>query len=1164
MRVAAKGRLTSVLVFAGMLAFVVGVVLGIPFCNLAAVDTASAEGVAPWWHVNVGSRPTDLTPGIERTIVVSAANLGDTDAEGNTGSPIVLRDVLPADVKVEKAFYLASAPEQAGGCAVHPASAGREEVECIYEGVLSPFLTLEGYIYVEVEPQALTAGTSPDEASVSGGGAAKVSTSESLKMNALPAKFGMETFEMVPENEDGAPETQAGAHPFQFTTTVILNSGDETLGKEAFEAGEIGFGDVVQPALPKDLSFRLPPGFVGNPSPFEQCKEGQFEKEKCPLGAQVGVAVESVDNPLHATDSVPVFNMVPAVGEPARFGFKYGPVPVFIDTSVRTGGDYGVTASVKNITEVGQLLSSQVTLWGWPGDPRHNVSRGYECTGVYPLFGLCTSPADPVKAPFLSLPTSCPAKPASEPFSAEMEGDSWPGPNKAQEETGLVEYRLHDALEPSIGLDGCDRLGFEPSIDVSPDVPEASKSTGVNVDLHVPQEAVLTPNGLAESDVKETTVRLPQGLAVNPAGADGLEACTEAEVGYEPGVSPPAGSPPGGFVFSEGLPEPFCPNAAKIGKATITTPLLPNPLEGAVYIATQDENPFKSLLALYLVAEDPKAGVLVKLPGKVLLCQNAGEEIAGQACEAPGQMTAAFASPQLPFEDAKFEFFGGERAPLTTPPLCKGGEGEEGYKTTTVIESWAENGARTPSSEFDITEGPNGGPCPNRPPFSPSLAQLPFSPSLTAGTTSNQAGGFSPFTMTMSREDGDQQLQGVQLHMPAGLLGMLSKVTPCEEARANNGTCGPESEIGETTASVGVGGRPYTVAGGRVYITGPYHGTPYGLSIVEPAKAGPFDLEHTLVHSPACDCLIVRAKIEVDRTTAALTVTANSGAEEDAIPTVIEGVPLEIKDVNVTITRKEFIFNPTDCEPLSLSGVLTSAEGAVFAPSPVSFHVTNCAALAFTPTFAGSTQAHNTRTEGASLKTTVTYPSTPQGTEADIAKVKVSLPAKLPARLSTLQKACPEKTFAEDPANCPAPARVGEATTSTPVLPNTLSGPAYFVSHGEAKYPELVIELKGDNVTIDLHGETAISKKGVLTSTFNTVPDAPFSSFELTLPEGHYSALTANGANLCKTGSLTMPTELVAQDGTVIKQSTKVKITGCPKKTVHRHRKKGRRKGKKK
>ncbi|HEV3323512.1 MAG TPA: hypothetical protein VG147_15110 [Solirubrobacteraceae bacterium] len=1046
--------------------------------------------------------------------MISATNLGDDDIDAGGGSPVTVEATLPAGIVATEAFYGAGEEDIWGGgsCKVEAAS----KVICTFGGTLPPYQRVEVNIYVKAEKEA-AGGTA--NVVVAGGGAGEVSAEGRLTVSGEATPFGVEAFESIPENATGSLDTQAGSHPFQLTTTLVLNAGTET--------PEFGpkLGNVTQPAQPKDLRVDLPPGLVGNPSPFPQCTEGQFEHETCPVGAQVGVASATVAYPLKKTISEPVFNMVPARGEPARFGFDAAGIPAFLDASVRTGEDYGITVSSNNITQTGAFLAAQVSIWGWPGDPRHNSSRGYECAaGVAPA----TCPEDTVKAPFLSLPTSCPA----EPFTVSVEGDSWATPGKPSVPTTPARstYVLHDSSDPSIGLEGCNKLSFEPSISAVPDVPDASSATGLSVDVHVPQREVLIPNDDAESDVKEISVKLPAGVAVNPAGADGLEACSETEMGYLPEEGALPGGPPGGERFTPGLPEPFCPNAAKVGIATIKTPLLPDSLEGAVYIATQEGNPFKGLVALYLVAEDPAAGVLVKLAGEVALDPTTG------------QLTARFPVPQLPFEDGTFEFFGGERAPLATPAQCGTYTTEASFKPWSGNEEADEEEVAHSSSSFQIASGPHGSPCSN---------PLPFKPALTAGSINLQAGGYGPFTMTMSRTDGEQPLRGVQLRLPPGLLGTLSSVTPCEETQANAGTCGPESLIGETTVSAGVGGHPYTVTGGRVYITGPYHGAPYGLSVVNPAKAGPFDLERTKSHSPACDCLVVRAKIEVNPITSALTVTANSGNEENAIPTILEGIPLQIKDVNVTVNRAGFTFNPTDCNPLSIAGTLTSAEETLFSPPSVLFQVTNCAALAFKPVFAASTAAHNSRAEGASLTTTVTYPSTPQGTEADIAKVKVSLPAKLPARLSTLQKACTEQTFAANPANCPAASRIGEATTDTPVLPGPLSGPAYFVSHGGAKYPELVIVLQGDNVTIDLHGETAISKKGVLTSTFNTVPDAPFSSFELKLPEGPYSALTANGANLCKAGSLTMPTELVAQDGAVIDQSTKVKIAGCPKQGKH-------------
>ncbi len=1101
---------------------------------LCLAFAASAGAAVAWWHLDASSQPANLPPSGSGTIVVSATDLGDADVNGSK-VPVKLVDKLPPNLTATSVSGEAGLLGFRGAVECEIPSA--HLVECKFEEDLPSYERLE----IEIEVSVGAAPSAANEVSVSGGesyscaevasGAGQytnsvcsaegtgefelqlsgktvsaTSATQTLAANSAPVEFGVEKYELTASNEDGSPDRQAGSHPFGLTTTLDLS-------RSAVSPN--------QPALPKDLVFKLPPGLIGNPTPFPQCSAAAFHHpwkqtfaNECPAKTALGVAVVTLRFPEAQEEEtvtlpVPVFNLKPAVGEPARFGFDALNVPVILDTSVRTGEGYGVTVSSENISQTTPVYGAQVTLWGVPGDPSHDRARGWSCLSGGILGqpgGPCAPLGEATPSPFLALPTSC-----TGPLQTSVEADSWA-------QAGTFTKPLDAVPDPS--LNGCNRLPFSPSISVAPDGQAASAPSGLTVDVHVPQDLTLNPNGLAEADVEDTTVTLPEGVALNAAAADGLGACSEAQIALESHTVP------------------TCPEASKVGTVEITTPLLPNPLTGAAYLATQDQNPFGSLLAMYIVAQDPVSGTLVKVAGEV------------DPNPVTGQLVTTFDNtPQLPFEDLRLHFFGGSRAPLATPAKCGG------YQTTASFAPWSGNAEVPANSEFDITSGPNGGPCPG--------ASLPFAPTLAGGTTNVAAGAFTPFTMTMSREDGSQQLQGIQLHMPPGLLGMLSRVTLCEEAQADVGACGEASKIGETTVSVGVGGTPYTVAGGSVYITGPYHSAPYGLAIEEPAKAGPFDLENTKAHHPACDCLVVRAKIEVNPLTSALTVTANSGGEEDAIPTMLEGIPLQIKHVNVTINRSDFTFNPTDCNKLSLTGSLSSAEGASSSLA-VPFQVTNCAALAFKPTFAASTAAHNTRTEGASLKTTVTYPSTPQGTEANIAKVKVSLPAKLPARLTTLQKACPEQTFAANPASCPAAARVGEAKTSTPVLPNPLSGPAYFVSHGGAKYPELVIELKGDNVTLDLHGETAISKGGVLTSTFDTVPDAPFSSFELNLPEGPYSALTANGANLCKAGSLTMPTELTAQDGAVIKQSTKVKITGCPKKKVVKHKaKKGKRKGKK-
>jgi len=368
--------------------------------------------------------------------------------------------------------------------------------------------------------------------------------------------------------------------------------------------------------------------------------------------------------------------------------------------------------------------------------------------------------------------------------------------------------------------------------------------------------------------------------------------------------------------------------------------------------------------------------------------------------------------------------------------------------------------------------------------------------------------------------------------MPSGLLGTLSAVKLCGEAEGNAGTCGPESLIGHTTVSVGLGGNPYTVNGGEVFITGPYHGAPYGLSIVNPAKAGPFDLGK----------VIVRAKIEVNPENAALTITSDSTGPYQ-IPQIIDGIPLQIKHVNVSVDRPDFTFNPTNCAPQEIGGALTSSQGTVKALH-VPFQVTNCAVLGFKPIFSVSTNGKTSRANGASLHVKLTYPKEPFGSQANIGKVKVDLPKQLPSRLTTLQKACPDSTFNANPAACPPDSKIGSATATTPVLPVHLEGPAYFVSHGGAKFPELIIALSGEGVTVYLHGETFISPAGITSSTFRTIPDVPIGVFELNLPQGPDSALAANG-NLC-TSKLTMPTSFVAANGMKIGQSTPVSVTGCP------------------
>ncbi|HWY17820.1 MAG TPA: NHL repeat-containing protein [Solirubrobacteraceae bacterium] len=1009
--------------------------------------------------------------------------------------------------------------------------------------------------------------------------------------------FGVKSYEISFQNEDGSLDTQAGSHPYRFVNSFELNSHFKRMESNA-DSPYIRLPDGVL----RNVKIDLPPGFVGNPNaPSEHCTGQQLQVQivtvPCP-GANVGKLNLDWSQNASRTQgwSDNLFAMAPVRGVALQLGTNFFIPLLYINNGVLAGGNYPVQVSVTEAPASAAVIRSKAVLSGvlFPcavvGGTRGRYESGCQEAVTGSIGGEFERGTGPSTA-FLTMPTGCHG-----PLGSTIEAESWEEPGHWAKKSTVT----HDSAGTPVALTGCSKLKFPAEISVKPDTTNASTSSGLTVNVHVPQTAALNPTGLAESALRDTTVTLPQGVVINPSGGGGLEACTsdpgalvagalgspgdqigykgqeELNKEYEPGVK--------WNTFTSEVANPlapgsnFCPNGSKVGTVKIKTPLLEHELEGSVYLAAQESNPFGSLIAMYIVAEDPFSGSLVKLAGEVSLNPQTGQIV-----------TTFKNTPDVPFENLELHFFGGERAPLATPSRCGT------YTTKAVFVPWDGNGAAEPTSSFTIDHGPGGGPCPG--------AVLPFNPTVNAGATNIQAGAFSPLTVTMNRKDGEQNLKSIEAKLPPGLSGVLTGVELCPEPRANEGLCGANSLVGEATIGVGVGNQPFTVTGGKFYLTGPYNGhgsctvgeagcAPFGLTFEVPAKAGPFDLANTKNNHPACDCVLVRGKIELDPLTAAITITSNPPGTPDSIPTSIEGIPLEIQHVNATTTRGQFQFNPTNCSKMALTGTLQLSEGGTSMIS-TPFQVTNCAALKFEPKFSVSTSGKTSKANGASLTAKVTYPSVPQGTDADIAKVKVELPLQLPSRLSTLQKACLAKVFNANPAACPSESKIGYATVHTPLIPVPLQGPAIFVSHGGEAFPSLTMVLQGYGITIDLVGTTFISKSGVTSTTFKTVPDQPFSSFELTLPEGPYSALTANG-NLCSltktvtvkkkvtvktTGrkrtlmrkvketqpaTLAMPTEFVAQNGAEIHQNTPVSVTGCaktkPAKKKARNTKRGRKK----
>jgi hypothetical protein len=691
---------------------------------------------------------------------------------------------------------------------------------------------------------------------------------------------------------------------------------------------------------------------------------------------------------------------------------------------------------------------------------------------------------------FFTNPAAC----AGEPLVSSAHMDSWQEPGRFNTD-GAPDFsdpNWAGGTSEAPPVTGCNLLRFEPSLSVQPETTAADSPTGLGFELKVPQSE--EPGGLGTPPLRDAAVKLPAGLTVNPSAATGLGACSEAQIGL--------GSPDA----------PTCPESSKVGTVEVNTPALAGTLVGSIYLAAQNENPFHTLLAGYIVIDDPTTGVVVKIPGNLT------------PDPVTGQITGVFKeNPQFPVGDLKLHFFGGPRGNLATPNACGV------FTTTSDLMPWSapDSGPdATPSDSFPINTG-----CGNA-----------FNPSFTAGSVQPQAGAYSPFTLSLSRNDGEQNFAGVTVTLPPGLLGKIAGIPLCPDANANAGTCPEASLVGSVLAGAGVGPNPLFV-GGKAYFTGPYNGGPYGLVVEVPAVAGPFNL----------GTVVVRQSLRIDPHTAQVTDVS------DPFPTILDGIPLRVRRVDVTLDRPGFTFNPTNCTPMALTGTVTSTQGASANVSS-RFQAGGCRELPFKPSFVVSTQASTSKKNGASLDVKVGYP---QGSQANIRSVAVTLPKALPSRLTTIQQACPEATFNQNPASCPAGSNVGVATAHTPVLANPVVGPAYLVSHGGAAFPDLVLILQGEGVKLELVGSINI-KKQVTSSAFNSVPDAPISSFELQLPEGPHSGLAAvlpakAKGNLCGT-SLVMPTTLTGQNGAVVKQSTKIAVTGCgkvKKKAKAKKRKKG-------
>jgi len=1055
------------------------------------IGAAAGKSMPP---VEVGGytdRTKILVPGGSGRLILTLTNLGDAPVDA-TSTPVTITDELPQGAVATGVEAFAGVQNKFGpvDCEVKTATF----VSCSFEGTLPPYESIEVEIYANLVGSPPVQGA-PGTVTVAGGNVPGRTAAQEIEVSPDPTPFGIERFSAQAEEEGGAPAIRAGSHPFQQTTTLQLNSGPAS-GSGPTHSGL----RVVQPAIPRNLRFPLPAGLVGNAATMPECSMNDFFRRRntvlnsCPDASAIGVTALSVIEPTNLgflRSAFPVFNLPPVNGEPARFGFFAAGNPVIIDTAVDPDDRYRIVASVSNATQLAAFLSSTLTIWGTPGDPRHDGSRGWDCVYHVEDLGPCVRPPGLDETAFLRQPVSCDG-----PLDFDAEAEPWNTP------LGSLVDRASFAAEE---LHGCNQVPFDPSIDVAPTSSLANTPSGLDFELTMPNAGLLDSEAIAEGQAKKVEVTLPEGVTINPSGGDGLVGCSPGDYARET-----AGSGAG-----EG-----CPEASKVGTVQVSTPLLDEEAHGAVYVAAPRDNPSGNLVALYMVAKIPERGIVIKQAGKV------------DADPRTGRLTTTFDDlPQLPFSAFKLHFREGGRAPLVMPPACGSFQTEARFVPWSAAdpENPLPSEVVTKAASFTIDHGVDGGGC-------PSGGAPPFNPSLVAGTVNNAAGSYSPFDLRLTRDDGEQEFTSLSVKLPPGLLGKLAGVPFCPDsaiaaARARTGpdggaeelaspSCPATSQIGHTLVGAGVGS-VLTYVPGTLYLAGPYHGSPLSIAAITPAKVGPFDL----------GAIVIREALKIDPNTAQATVDA---VASDPIPHMIQGIPVRARDIRVSVDRPEFMLNPTSCARSSTAATVLGAGldfGTVgddlLVTVTSTFQAAECANLGFKPRLALSLRGGAKRAGTPRLKAVVR----PSKGNANIAGAQVTLPPSLFLEQAHIRTVCTRVQFRAGVGNgaeCPKGSIYGRAQAASPLLGEPLVGPVYLRSSNNP-LPDLVVALHSKKADINLVGRIDTGKGGGLRTTFAKVPDAPVTKFVLRM-QGGSKGLITNSTDLCQ-GKLRALAEFRGQNG---------------------------------
>jgi hypothetical protein len=903
--------------------------------------------------------------------------------------------------------------------------------------------------------------------------------------------------------------TQAGGHPpIGFTQYLIQH--EETTGNVEPAGIPIPTSPIKEPIAGrtiKTLRVDLPPGLTVNPNATPKCSLTDFEntigenhvplcdettivgREEVTLVTNIAGAVPAPSPPFPAGQTlpkgavvppsestgtkVPVYNLTPKEGEPALFGFVVaGKEEVFLETEVAWQSDFheSFTIRLPGPSAPFSTLKSRLVNFGQEAGNQGLVKAG---NGTY--INNPTTCFDPKQADFSHL------------YSTWFRAESYEEPNPtfpagSTPVEAKVEGNVGGEGVP-IQQTGCDKVPFNPGLDTNPGTTQVDSPANATVDTTL-KYLTGAESEVQESHLRSAEVTLPEGMGLNPSGANGLVACTDAQ--FKKGVR---------TYTNE------CPAASQVGSATIESPPLERPLVGDVYVGTQNSNKPESgeLFRILVEAKEQKEGIDVRLVGHI------------KANEKTGQLTAVFDEqqkleltggnlpeglPQVPFTSVKLHF-DGSKAVLTTPPTCSAAV------TSGQFVPWARPTEKVSvqSKPFTLSTDPAGGTCPK------TLAERKFTPTYKAGTNKTTAGSYSPFQVHITRKDGEQELKVVNVTLPKGLTGKLAGIPYCPESAITAAagrtateeqakpSCPDSSFLGTAETTSGTGSHPVKLPG-NVYLAGPYKGAPISLVVTTPAKTGPFDL----------GVVVVRVALNVSPE------TAQVNAVSDPIPDVFGGVKLDLRAIDININRKKFMVNPTNCAKQATTGALQGggadpANPAAFSSYAVNdpFQATACNKLGFKPKLKINLYGPTKRAKNPRLKAVLTAPSG----QANIARTAVTMPHSLFLDQSHIGTVCTRPQLASH--TCPKASIYGSAEAKSPLLSGKLKGKVYLVSSNH-ELPDLLADMRGQ-VEIYLRGVIS-SKRGGLKTVFNNTPDVPVSRVVLNMKGGKKSLLV-NSTNTC-------------------------------------------------